>query len=231
MPKYMNELRLHWFENNKKHFWILSVWFFAFWFSRSACTRKSVCWISKSPCWKYAQRNIYIIDRLANCLMGVSKWSKKHTASISATLWPLSVLQKLVEWYCLASRIIKQFECNPQRDYTCNLHKYAKREIQTVCVASINSTTISTKRDQAKSNGLALEVDLNWTRKIFAFAFCITKKFIIWTQPVTFPICNLWLELLFSCCCPWLEILQSSAVIVRPFLWCCKSIFYFKYFL
>ena len=61
----------------------------------------------------------------------------------------------------ITSCIIKQFECNPQRVYTCNLHKYAKTEIQTVGVASVNSTTMSMKGDQAKSNGHAFEFDLN----------------------------------------------------------------------
>ena len=89
MPKCMNELQLHWFENNKKHFGILSLYLFAFWFSRSACTRKSVCWISRLPSWKYTQRNIYIIDRLANCLIGII--AKKghcsdHTSSKSVAI-------------------------------------------------------------------------------------------------------------------------------------------------
>ena len=152
--------------------------------------KKSMCWISRLPSWKYTQRNIYIIDRLANCLIGVSKWSKKHTASILAIL--LTFISVAKTSWMITSCIIKQFECNPQRVYTCNLHKYSKTEIQTVGVASVNSTTMSMKGDQAKSNGLAFEFDLNWTHKIFIFVFCITKKFIIgWTQPVTFHICNL----------------------------------------
>jgi len=57
--------------------------------------------------------------------------------------------------------IIKQFECNPQRVYTCYLHKYAKTEIQTVSVARVNATTKSKKGDQGKSNGLAVEFDSN----------------------------------------------------------------------
>ena len=54
------------------------------------------------------------------------------------------------------------FECKPQPVLICNLHECVKTEIQTVCVASVNSTSMSMKEgDQAKCNGLGSEFDLN----------------------------------------------------------------------